>query len=134
MLRSNQHKSRGQAGGGGTGSMDGAGAELHQAIKRKDKAAIKRLAERADLSFVDVDGRSALHHAAAANDSDTLKLLLKGKGKPELNVPDKFGTTPLMAASETGSYKSAEALVKAGADPTKTTERGTVRGASRGRA
>lgn len=106
--------------------MEGAGAELHQAIKKKDKAAIKRLAERADLAWTDADGRTALHIAAAENDADTLKLLLKGK-KAELNVPDNHGTTPLMAASEQGAYKSAEVLIKSGADPTKVTEKGTVR-------
>ena len=107
--------------------MDGAGQELHQAIKRKDKSAIKRLAERADLAFTDAEGRTVLHIAAAENDADTIKLLLKAKGKPELNVPDKAGMTPLMSAGEVGAYKAAEVLVKAGADPTKATEKGNVR-------
>ena len=107
--------------------MDGAGQELHLAIKRKDKGAIKRLAERADLAFADAEGRTVLHVAASDNDADTIKLLLKVKSKPDLNVVDKAGMTPLMSAGEVGAYKAAEVLVKTGADPTKATEKGNVR-------
>lgn len=107
--------------------MEGAGKDLLLAIKRKDKSSIKRLAERADLAYTDTDGRTAIHVAAAENDADTLKLLLKGKGKTDLNGPDKSGMTPLMAAAAVGAYKSAEFLIKNGADPTKhTAEKGTV--------
>ncbi len=66
------------------------------------------------MSDLDRDGRSPLHHAAFADDTDRAAALLEQGADP--NLGDRMGFTPLHFAAQEGSVGVAELLFGAGAD------------------
>lgn len=69
----------------------------------------------ADINKPDEQGRMALHLAARGGKTDVIEFLLEQK--PELNVHDGAGNTPLGNALAAKNYRVAKMLVEAGADP-----------------
>jgi uncharacterized protein len=65
------------------------------------------------MASIDNGGRTALHHAALANDADAVSKLLTEGTDP--NVADRLGFTPLHFAAQTGAITAAEILLAAGA-------------------
>ena len=63
-----------------------------------------------------------LQLAAEADQSDMIRLLARHRA--DLNTQDKKGRTPLHRATYEGRVEAAEALLKAGADPTVLNKRG----------
>lgn len=68
------------------------------------------LAEKADANAADVNGRTALYHAAWRGDLDMAKLLADYDA--QANVVGDDGESPLVAALENRRYEVAEWLVK----------------------
>jgi uncharacterized protein len=62
----------------------------------------------------DRDGRTALHHAAFANDVDRLKELLRSGSDPD--DADRRGYTPLHFAAQEGAVEATCVLLDAGAN------------------
>ncbi|MSV30233.1 MAG: ankyrin repeat domain-containing protein [Bryobacterales bacterium] len=91
-------------------------AQLADAAKRADRAAIRALLERrADVNAPQVDGTSALHWAAHQDDLETAGLLI-GAGA-NVKAANRYGMTPLSLASTNGNAAMVELLLKSGADP-----------------
>ena len=61
----------------------------------------------------DRDGRTALHHAAFANDVAQVEELLRSGSDP--NAGDKKGFTPLHLAAQEGAVEAARLLLDGGA-------------------
>lgn len=92
-----------------------AGSEVADAAARGDQAAVRALiAKKADVNAAQVDGTTALHWAAQADDLETADLLIKAGAK--VMAANKAGAMPLMLASVNGSAAMIEKLAKAGAD------------------
>jgi ankyrin repeat protein len=68
-----------------------------------------------DINKPDQQGRIALHLAVTGGKMDIIEMLLEQK--PELNVHDGNGNTPLGNALAAKNYRAAKLLVEAGADP-----------------
>ncbi|MFN0219961.1 MAG: quinoprotein dehydrogenase-associated putative ABC transporter substrate-binding protein [Hyphomicrobium sp.] len=80
---------------------------------RDDKLVAELLALKADVNLADSDGMTALHHAVMRNHPETIKALAAGSAN--LDVPSRDGFTPLAMAIIEDQYKSALALIEAGA-------------------
>lgn len=92
-------------------------AALHWAAFYGQKKVVELLlAEKADVNLVDEGGFTPLHWATMFNKSDVVAVLLTNKADINLRVP-RFGWTPLRLAVIHGHMATAEALLKAGADP-----------------
>ncbi len=90
-------------------------SEVADALARGDKAALPALiAKKADVNAPQVDGTTALHWAAEANDLETVDLLLRAGAK--VTTANQAGATPLMLAALNGSAAMITKLAKAGAD------------------
>ncbi|CAI8015499.1 Myotrophin [Geodia barretti] len=61
-----------------------------------------------------MNGRNALHYAADYGQAEVVSLLLKLKA--DINTPDKFGITPLLAAVYEGHKDVVKVLLEKGAD------------------
>ncbi|XP_061767430.1 nuclear factor NF-kappa-B p100 subunit isoform X3 [Nerophis ophidion] len=88
------------------------------AITRQTKAAEALLKAGADPSLLDKDGRSALHLAALAGDSATLRPLLAHLGEGHahlLTLPDYHGLQPLHLAVRRDGERCLRLLVEGGA-------------------
>ena len=85
-----------------------------QLAKAKNKAlAVMVLSGEADEKYVDEDGSTLLHHAAAHDMADCVtKLLEKGVS---VNVKNKVGMTPLHFAASNNSVNAAKILLEKGA-------------------
>ena len=78
-------------------------------------AALRLLAERSDPNAVGPDGTTAIMYAAANNDLDLVRALIKAGANVKLK--NQFGTSALTEAAIVGSAPAIDALLKAGADP-----------------
>ncbi len=95
----------------------GGKAALHWAALYGQRKAVEvLLAAKADVNLLDGDGFTALHWAVMFNKTDVVTLLVTNKADLTLQVA-KFGWTPLRLAVIHGHLATAEALLKAGADP-----------------
>lgn len=70
-----------------------------------------------DLGAGDAFGRTAVHHAAASNNSLALQILFK-TGQADVNAKDNFGMSPLHLAARAGHVKAAGFLVSQRCDVT----------------
>jgi uncharacterized protein len=99
----------------GQALVHGAASEVADAAASGDKAAVRALIQKkADVNAPQVDGTTALHWAAQADDIETADLLIRAGAK--VTAANQAGATPLMLASVNGSAAMIERLVKAGAD------------------
>ncbi len=73
----------------------------------------KALATGVSINVADADGETALMEAAAANELNAVRLLIKHGA--DVNVADEDGETALMMAAEDGSTQVVRELIKAGA-------------------
>jgi ankyrin repeat protein len=89
-------------------------SEVADAVARADKAGVRALLQKnADVNAPQVDGTTALHWAAQADDLETAELLIRAGAK--VMQPNQAGATPLLLACINGSAAMIETLVKAGA-------------------
>ncbi len=95
--------------------VHGAASEVADATASGEKAAVRALIQKkADVNAPQVDGTTALHWAAQADDLETADLLIRAGAK--VMTANQTGATPLMLASVNGSAAMIEKLAKAGAD------------------
>ena len=90
-------------------------ASLHQLIQegRIDEAK-DRFVTKYDINEIDSDGNTALHLAAAINDSDLVTFLIIKKA--DIDLKNYQSQTPLHVAIEHNSVESAQVLVSFGAN------------------
>jgi ankyrin repeat protein len=72
------------------------GEPLVWAVKNGDLDQVKDLAPKVDLNKVLMNGRMAIHFAADYGQKEVIDYLVSKKA--DVNVPDKHGITPLLAA------------------------------------
>lgn len=89
---------------------------IHCAVIVNNTDILKLLLEQASISpdAIDRNECTALFFAAAQNNIEAVQLLLEHSAQ-SLNVPNRWGDTPLSTACTAGSYDMAIALIKAGA-------------------
>ena len=88
---------------------------LYQAIQRKRLSAAKMLLDAdADPNVPTDENKTALSWAAAESSEESIELLLK-QPNIELDIPDKFGQTPLLRAADAGHTKCIRMLLDKGA-------------------
>lgn len=98
---------------------------LHTYAARDEDRTLEFLVHQgADVNRFDAEGRTSLHHAAAARygQGDSAGILLKYGARTD--IPDKKGFTPLMLALASGHKKAAAAMLKKPYDPRQSTHRG----------
>jgi len=96
--------------------VDAAGAEVADAVQRKDVDALRALLQRrVDVTTAQPDGTTALHWATHWADADAVNLLIRAGA--DVTAKNRYGATPLSEAVATGNAAIVEALLKAGADP-----------------
>ena len=95
-----------------------AGAELAEAVRRQDRAAIEALLDNgADVNEPSADGTPALHWAAHLGDIETARRLLALGARPDdLN---RYGLAPLHVAADARQGDLVRLLLDAGAVPDK---------------
>jgi len=92
-----------------------ASSDVADAAARGDKAAVRALIlKKADVNATQVDGTTALHWAAQADDVEMADLLIKAGAKA--GIENRSGATPLLLASVNGNAAMIDKLAKAGAD------------------
>ena len=97
----------------------GSDPRLADAVKNKDKAAVRSLLKQhVDVNTPQADGSTALAWAAHWNDLETADLLIRAGAN--VNAANDYGVTPLWEACNNGSAAMVEKLVKAGANPNAT--------------
>jgi ankyrin repeat protein len=69
----------------------------------------------ADVNAREVDGTTALHRAARADDAGEVRRLIHAGAR--VDVVNRYGVTPLALAAANGNASVLELLIKAGADP-----------------
>lgn len=77
-----------------------------------------------DAVFVDSEGKTPLHHAAAADAPAAVGRLVSLGADPDL--PDAASNTPLYSAAAAGASAALEALLEHGADPNAPSEMGRM--------
>jgi ankyrin repeat protein len=98
------------------GPAAAAGSEVADAAMKGNRDAVRLLVQRkADVNAPQVDGTTALHWAARADDGDTADLLIRAGAK--VTAANREGVTPLQLAALNGSAQMLDKLIKAGADP-----------------
>ena len=92
------------------------GADLADAVRRGDTAAVRSLlARNADVNAAQGDGATALHWAAYRNDAQTAAALIRSGA--DVNAANDFGVTPLSLAARNGNPEIISLLLAAGVDP-----------------
>jgi len=90
---------------------------LMQACSQGHHECVKWLRKNgADVNAINDDGYSAIFYASHHGKLDCVEALIKGKGKADINLKNKFGNTCLYKAIENGHFKVIQALVNGGAD------------------
>jgi ankyrin repeat protein len=93
-------------------------SRLIDAVKAGNDAAVRALLKTPsgarDVNAREVDGTTALHWAARADDAATAKLLLEAGANA--SAANRYGVTPLALAATNGSAAMIEMLLGAGAD------------------
>jgi ankyrin repeat protein len=92
------------------------GDELLWAVKNGDLDAVEKCLKKPGFNVNNelMNGRNALHYAADYGQAEVVSLLLKLKAN--INTPDKFGITPLLAAIYEGHEQVVKVLLEKGAD------------------
>jgi cytochrome c len=101
-------------------ALEAAAAELHDAARRGDLAAVERLlATGAPVDAPDGGGATPLYLAASEGHAAVVARLLAAGGNPRRQVPGPFGSigTALHAAARSGQLGVVRALLEAGVDP-----------------
>jgi ankyrin repeat protein len=94
----------------------GSEVEVADAVMNGKKDVLRALLQRkADVNIPQVDGTTALHWAARADDLETADLLLRAGAK--VSAANREGATPLQLAAINGGAAMLDRLLKAGADP-----------------
>ncbi|MGD8340406.1 MAG: ankyrin repeat domain-containing protein [Gammaproteobacteria bacterium] len=89
---------------------------LVQSIESADYAALAQLIDDgADVNERDVDGATALHWAAYADQLQATRILIDAGAEP--GVRSRYGVTPLYLAVVNGNTQMIELLLESGADP-----------------
>ena len=98
------------------GLAHAASSEVADAAARGDRAAVRALLQRkADVNGPQVDGTTALHWAARADDLELVDALIAAGAN--VSARNRAGVTPLELAAINGSAAALQKLLKAGADP-----------------
>jgi ankyrin repeat protein len=97
-------------------SLAAADPTLLEAVERGDRAAALRLlATGADPNIAGADGTTPIMWAAANDDLELVRALIKSRAN--VTLKNQLGTTALTEAAIVGSAPIVDALLKAGADP-----------------
>ena len=89
---------------------------LVEAVKRKDKEAVRSLLEQqVDVNASEGDGATALQWAVHSNDAETADLLMRAGAS--VNAANDNGVTPLWLACTNGNAAMLGKLLQAGANP-----------------
>jgi ankyrin repeat protein len=101
----------------GASMMLAGDSALFDAVESGDHAAAMRLAtaKGANVNATGADGSTAIMHAAANDDLELVRALIKAGA--DVKLKNQFGTSALTEAAIIGSAPIVEALLKAGADP-----------------
>lgn len=92
---------------------------LHIATRRSDTPWMGFLLQRgADVNIRDAEGNTPLNMAAAGGLSEAVRVLLIVK--PQVDLPNSRGETPLIRAVQVRNMTVARQLLEAGADPDRT--------------
>lgn len=93
----------------------GGDAQLAQAVKSGDKAAVQSLLrQHVDVNAAEADGTTALHYAVRNDDLDLANRLI-GAGA-NVKAANRYGVTPLYLAAVNGNAAMIEKLLGAGVD------------------
>jgi ankyrin repeat protein len=96
--------------------LSAAEATLLDAVERGDRAAaLQLLAKKADPNAPGPDGTTAIMYAAANDDLELVRALIKAGAN--VRTKNQFGTSALTEAAIVGSASIIDVLLKAGADP-----------------
>jgi cytochrome c len=101
-------------------SWEASAAELHDAARRGDLAAVERLlAGGVRVDAVDGNGATPLYVAASEGHSALVIRLLKAGGDPRQRAMGPFGSTgaPIHVAAREGHLEVVRVLLEAGVDP-----------------
>lgn len=90
------------------------GDELLWAVKNGDLEQIKVLAAKVDVNNEWMNGRLAIHHAADYGQAEVIAYLVEAGAK--VNVDDKHGISPLLAAVFEGHADCVKLLLQKGAN------------------
>jgi ankyrin repeat protein len=88
------------------------GDELLWAVKNGDLSTIRQHIDKPgfDVNATSMNGRNALHYAADYGQVEVVQLLLEKKAN--IDLPDKFGITPLLTAIYEGHVEVVDLLLK----------------------
>ncbi|XP_062513154.1 myotrophin-like [Corticium candelabrum] len=89
------------------------GEPLVWAVKNGDLDQVKSLAPTVDLNKELINGRMAIHFAADYGQKDVIEYLITRKA--DVNIPDKHGITPLLAAVFEDHAECVRLLIQNGA-------------------
>jgi ankyrin repeat protein len=98
-----------------TAMAAGTDSSLADAIKREDRAAVRKLLhQKVDVNAPLTDGSTALHWAVESDDLETVGLLLAAGAN--VNAKNRYNVTPLHVAVSNGNAAIVGRLLKAGAN------------------
>ena len=93
-----------------------ANADLRTSIESSDLATLAALIDQgADVNETDIDGATALHWAAHADELEAVRLLVGANA--DATQATRYGVTPLYLAAVNGNAPMIDVLLTAGADP-----------------